>query len=140
MPSYNLLNVVCYVYPSNVECSVLPHKTTNSAHVISVITVLVPAKAVHIWVEDIMDGGQSVEVLASTAFWTDPPCEEQTEVGTRNFVGTSISAVCRDVASIWSVSLREVGIFAVTTRPFIILQKSVLSILSTWIPNDLPIC
>jgi len=54
MPRDDFLDVVCNVYPPYINCAVLPHKTTYSSHIISVVAVLIPPKTVNVGVEDIV--------------------------------------------------------------------------------------
>ena len=51
---HNLFDIVCNMNPSNIHCSVLPHKTSDTTHVVSVIGKLVASKAVDIGVEVIV--------------------------------------------------------------------------------------
>ena len=70
MPGDNLLNVVAHVYSADVQRAVLPHEAADTAHIVSVVGVLVSAKAVDIRIEEVVYGGQSMEIFALVPFWT----------------------------------------------------------------------
>jgi hypothetical protein len=50
----DLFDVVCDVDPTHVDCPVLPHEAPHAAHIISVVTMLVPPKHIHVWVEHVV--------------------------------------------------------------------------------------
>ena len=60
--------------------------------------MLIPPKAIHIRIEQVMYPRQPVQVLALMALGADPTREEQTEVAAGYFVGARIAAVARDAA------------------------------------------
>ena len=37
MPCHNLFNIICNVYPSDVDSPVLSHETSNATHIISIV-------------------------------------------------------------------------------------------------------
>lgn len=48
VPGNNLLDIIGDMDATNVKCPVHPHKTSNTAHVVSVVTELVASEAINI--------------------------------------------------------------------------------------------
>lgn len=99
MPRNNLLNIIRNMDPTHIQRAILAHKRPNTAHIIAVIAELVAAETVDIRTEEIMDGGQTVQILAFRTEVADTAREKQTEVGAGNFVGARVAAVFKDIAS-----------------------------------------
>jgi hypothetical protein len=114
MARNDLFDIVGDVYPSDVDCSVLPHEASHAAHVVSVVTVLVSSKHIHVRVEHIVYSWKPVQVFALLTFGTDATGEEQAKVRTRDFVSFGVSTVLHDITSAYSGGLGKVFIFAVT--------------------------
>ena len=71
MSPYNLLCLrisAGLLYPADVERAVLPLEAAHAAHVVAVVGELVAAEAVDVWVEDVMDRREAVEVFAVLTF------------------------------------------------------------------------
>ena len=99
MPCNNLLNIIRNVNPTHIQRAILAHKRSNTAHVIAVVAELVAAETVNVRTEEIMDSGQTMQILAFRSEVTDAAREEQTEVRAGNLVGARVAAIFRDVAS-----------------------------------------
>lgn len=55
---------------TGVDGAVLPHEGANTAHVVTVVAVLVAAEAVDVGLEEVVDRREAVEVFAVLAFGT----------------------------------------------------------------------
>ena|SRR5579862_5101116 len=99
MTSDYLFNVVVDMYPSYIQCPILPHKAPHTTHVVPVIRVLIPPKAVDIRIKQVVDCRQTVEILAFVAFWAQAPREEQAEIAPRHFIRACISRVFSNIAA-----------------------------------------
>ncbi len=91
MPGYDLFDVVCDMDPADVEGTVLSHKGPHAAHIVAVIAMLVPPEAVYVWVEEVVQAGESVKVFAFVAAWAEALGEEKAEVGSWDFVGPGVA-------------------------------------------------
>ncbi len=120
MPGDHFLDVVCNMYPSNVDRAILPHETTRAAHIISVIRMLVSVKYIHIRVEMIMYTRQSVQILALMTLRTDSACKKEAEIAPIDFVGLRVSSVLHDITSSFRRSLGKVLVFAIASRPLVV--------------------
>ena len=54
MPRNHLLDIARDMYPAHIERPILSCKASHAPHIIPVITMLVPPKAVHVWIEMIV--------------------------------------------------------------------------------------
>ena len=55
MPGNDLFDIVADVNSSNVQRSILPHKTTDTTHIIAIIRMLVSTEGIDIGVEEIVN-------------------------------------------------------------------------------------
>lgn len=76
---------------TDVEGSVLTEEGTDTAHVVTVVSVLVAAETVHVGVEDVGYYGKTVEVFAILAVWAEASSKEETEVGTGDGVSSGVA-------------------------------------------------
>lgn len=120
MASDDLLNVVGNVYATNVEGAVLAHEAAHASHVVSVVAVLVAAEAVDVRIEDVVDGGQAVQVLALLALGAQALGEEEAEVAPGDPVGARVATVLGYVAPRGSGSLRQILVLPVASRPLVV--------------------
>lgn len=84
---------------ADVYGSVLAHKASHTAHVVSVVAELVAAEAVNVGVEKVVDAGQTVQVLAVLALGADTAGKEEAEVGAGDPVGLRVAAVLCDITA-----------------------------------------
>lgn len=96
----NLLDVVRDVDAADVDGAVLSHKGADAAHVVAVVAVLVAAEAVDVGVEDVVDGGEAVEVFAVLAFGTYVR-------GRRRRVSVMILLILFEVVVEWKMNPRK---------------------------------
>ena len=61
-----------------------------------------------------------MEVFAVLTPWTQTPRKEETEVGSRHFIGACVAAVSRDVTASLCLVFAGEGIFAVAAGPFVV--------------------
>ena len=78
--SDNFFDIICNVYPANIDRPILPHETSNTAHVIPEVRELVASKAVHVGLEHIVRRRQPVEIAAVLSVWAYTTSEKKTEV------------------------------------------------------------
>jgi len=104
----------------DVESMVLPHEATHATHVVAVVAVLVAAKAVDVGVEQVRDGGETVQVFAFVAARAEAPREEEAEEGAGDPVGTGVPRVSRDGASAQCGRFGDVFVFTVAAGPFVV--------------------
>lgn len=116
----NLLNVVADVDAADVERVVLAHERAHAPHVVAIVAELVAAETVNVGVEEVVDGGQAVQVLALLAARTQAARKEQAKVRARYLVGLGVAAVLDNVAAPGCVRFRYVFVFAVATRPLVV--------------------
>jgi len=114
----DFFDVIRDVDAADIKGAVDAHKTACPSHVISVIGPLGPAEAIDVGIEDVVQAGQSVQILAFAALCADALCEVLAEEGVVYTVGLGVSAVCIGIAAAKGVILHIV--FAVSTRPFVV--------------------
>lgn len=100
------------MYTPNIQRAVLPPETSDAAHVIAVVAVLVAAEAVNVGREDVGRLRQAVQVLAVDALGADAAREEEAEVGAGRAVGFGVPTVFGNVASALRGGFAEVLVFA----------------------------
>lgn len=132
MSGHHLLDVVCDMYPSAVDRTILSHETSHTSHIISVIRMFISPKYIHIRVEHIMDARQPMQILALLALRAYAARKEEAEVASWHLVCPRISSVLRNVATPRRRSLREVFILAIATGPFVVPDIEDRSCLWRW--------
>lgn len=104
----------------DVERVVLPHEAPHAAHVVAVVAVLVAAEAVNVGVEQVRDGGETVEVFAFVTTGAQPPCKEEAEERPGYSVSPCVSGVATDGAPAEGGGFGNIFVFAVATGPFVV--------------------
>ena len=79
MSRHNLFNIIGDVNSSNVNCSVLPHETSYTTHIISVVGELVASEAIDVGVEMIVCSGESMKKIAVLTLWANSTRKAQAE-------------------------------------------------------------
>lgn len=72
MSRNDLLDIITDVNTTNVQCPVLSHKRSDTAHVIPVIAEFIAPETVDVRVEDVVNCGKAMEVFALLTFGTIP--------------------------------------------------------------------
>ena len=116
----DFFNVVGDVDAADVEGAVLAHEAADAAHVVAVVAVFIAPETVDVGVEEVMQSGEPVQILAFVAPGTQPLCEKQTEVAACDAVATGISGVFGYIAAAEGGSFGQVLVFAVTAGPFVV--------------------
>lgn len=120
MPGHDFLNVVGDMYPSHIYRPILPHKTTHATHIVPVVAMPIPPKAVHIRVEQVVRPREPVQVIAVLSLDTNASREMQAEVAAIYAVGLRIPAVFRNIAPTARLGFGEVLVLAITAGPFVV--------------------
>jgi len=82
--------------------------------------MLLPAKTVNIRIENVMQAGQPMQILALLTLWTQTPGEEEAKVRPRLPVCAREARVARDVAASGCGALVVEGVVAVAAGPFVV--------------------
>ena len=120
MPSYDFLDVVRDMNAPDIDRPVLAHEAASAAHVVAVVGVFIPAKDVDIWIEEVVQARQTVQVLALMALGADASREEEAEVAPRDAIRLGVSGVLSHVAAALGGRLRQVLVLPVAARPLVI--------------------
>src|ERR1700722_11289 len=95
--------------------------------------MLVSPKAVDIRVKHVEDSRQPMQILTLMALGAQSSGKEKAEIRARCLVCTSITAVFANIASRTLSCFREVSIFSVAARPFVVPDVEDSPRLMSWL-------